>query len=304
MFPADARDRTVLGETDYRIVSPDYFQVLRISLVAGRFFSESDSSGSAPVALISEGLARRWWPHESPLGRFVTTGGESGSQFSDLPRMVVGVVADVREAGLDRLPPPTVFVPLRQAPDTITAFVNRWFPASIIVRASSNVGLREPLSRALASSDGELALMSLRPLTQILAKSLARPRFYVSLSGAFGIFALLLTAVGLYGLLNYQLISRVRELALRIAIGAKWFDVVGLVLKQGVGLVGVGVFLGSLTSFFLAKSLAAVIYNVPRTAFSSIFFAALLLLAIAFLTSLSVAVRTTAIEPMAVLRTE
>jgi predicted permease len=304
MIPANAQDKTVFKEAYYRIVSPEYFQVLRMSRTAGRLFSEDDDSGSTPVAVISEGLARQWWPGESPLGRFVTTGEVVGSELSDVPRMVVGVVADVREAGLERPAPPAVFVPLKQAPDTILAFVNRWFPASIVVRAAARINLHDSISRALAGTDADLAVMSVRPLTQVLATSLARPRFQAALIGAFGSFALFLNAVGLYGLLRYQLTRRVTELALRVAVGAGRFSILALILKQGVGLVALGLVLGSIASFFLTKSLTTVIYNMPQPAFSSVFIAALLMVAIAVITSLVTAVRATVIEPMAVLRTE
>lgn len=304
MYPADARDRSIYGESQFRVVSPEYFRALHIPLIAGRSFSAGDDRGSKPVAIVSEGLARQWWPNKSPLGQFVAMGGELGSQFSDVPREVIGVVADVREAGLDKPPPATVFVTPKQAPDKITAFMNRLFPTSIVVRSNSHASLYEPLNRALTNADRDLALVSLRPLTQVLSTSLARPRFYVSLTGAFGVFALLLTAVGLYGLLSYQLILRTREIAMRVAVGAKRSHVIGLIVKQGVGLVAIGVLVGSAAGIFLAKSLGALIYNTLDTTLGILATAALLLAAIAFLTSLLIAARATAIEPMVVLRTE
>jgi ABC-type antimicrobial peptide transport system permease subunit len=197
-----------------------------------------------------------------------------------------------------------IYVPVRQAPDAITAFVNRWFPVSIVVRTSGNVNIEPSISHILEVVDPNLAVMSTRPLTQILAGSLARPRFYVSLIGVFGSFALLLTAVGLYGLLSHLLVLRTRELALRIVMGARRFEIIAIAVKQGVGLVIIGVLLGSLFAFFLGKSLPALIYNAPTTGLSSVFIAISLLVVIAFLTSFLVAVRTTAIEPTAVLRTE
>src|SRR6185312_8366288 len=105
------------GESQFRVVSSEYFRALRIPLLAGRFFSEGDDKGNKPVAIVSEGLARQWWPNQSPLGKMVAMGGELGGQFSDVPREVIGMVADVRESGLEKLPPPTVFVTPKQAPD-------------------------------------------------------------------------------------------------------------------------------------------------------------------------------------------
>jgi len=137
-----------------------------------------------------------------------------------------------------------------------------------------------------------------------VSTSLARPRFYVSLIGAFGVFALLLTGVGLYGILSYHLILRTREIAMRVAVGAKRSHVIGLIVKQGVGLIAIGILLGSAGSFFLNKFLGALIYNTPDTTIGTLAPAALLLVTIAFLTSLMIAARATAIEPMVVLRTE
>lgn len=304
MYPANASDRNVYGESQFRVASAEYFRALRIPLLAGRFFSDRDDKGNKPVAIVSEGLAREWWPNQSPLGQFVAMGSELGDQFSDVPREVIGVVADVRESGLEKPPPPTVFVSPKQAPDQTTAFMNRLFPTSIVIRSASYSNLYDAVNHALAESDRDLAMVSLRPLPQVVSTSLARPRFYVSLTGAFGAFALLLTAVGLYGILSYQLILRTREIAMRVAVGAKRSHVVGLIVKQGVGLVAIGILLGSLASIFLAKFLGALIYNTPDTILGILAIAALLLATIAFFTSLVIAVRATAIEPMVVLRTE
>jgi putative ABC transport system permease protein len=182
--------------------------------------------------------------------------------------------------------------------------MNRLFPTSIVVRSDRYVNIYESLSHALTGADRDLAIVSVRPLSQVVSTSLARPRFHVSLIGAFGAFALLLTAVGLYGILSYQLILRTREIAMRVAVGAKRSHVIGLIVKQGVALVAIGILLGSAASIFLAKFLGALLYNTLDTTIGILATAALLLVTIAFLTSLVIAVRATAIEPMVVLRTE
>ncbi len=304
MRPANPRDKTFYGESQFRSINPDYFRALHIPLVAGRAFSDHDDKGNARVAIVSESLARTWWPNQSPLGQFITMEEELGSQFSDEPRKIVGVVADVHEASLERNPSPTIFVPLKQTPDNITAFMNRLFPMSIIVRAPANSGLYQLINHAVAKADPDMAIISLRPLPQVVSVSLARPRFYVTLTGIFSAFSLLLTAVGLYGLLSYQLILRTREIAMRVAVGAKRQHVIGLVIKQGVGLVALGILLGSIASIFLEKSLGALIYNTPNITLGILATAAVVLAAIAFLTSLLIAARATAIEPMVVLRAE
>ncbi len=304
LYPVDAQDKTIYGESQLRVITPGYFQTMRIPVRTGRTFSDRDDQGGRPVIIVNETLARRWWPNQSAVGKFIALRSDLGSQFSDVPREVVGVVADVHEAGLDRPAPPTSFICLKQTPDKISVFVNRLFPTSVVIRSSSRANLYQALSHPLASADSDLALVSLRPLREVLSGSLARPRFYVSLTGIFGVFALLLTAVGLYGLLSYHLVLRTREIAMRVAVGARRAHIISLIIRQGVGMVLIGIALGALASVLLANTLKLVIYNTVGITWSSLAGAALVLAGIALVTSLLIAVRATAIEPMAVLRSE
>jgi predicted permease len=302
---ADEKGKDTPEYAEVRIVSADYFRVMRIPVLAGRSFANGDAAGSAPAVIINETLARRWWPGQSSLGHFVTASSMAGSAISDLPRQIVGVVADMREAGLGVPPRPTIFVPLDQTPDSISAVVNKPIPASIVIRASKGaMDLSEYLHTVLNTADPDLSIASWRPLADVVSTSLAAPRFYASVTTAFGIFALLLTAIGLYGLLSYQLVLRTREIAVRVALGARRSRVIVLIVRQGIQLVAFGAALGMACVPLLARLLGTMLYNLSGVTFGVLAGATLLLVAVAALTSLLTAARAAAIDPIVALRTE
>ncbi len=292
------------AQIQYRITDGNYFQAMHIPIVAGRTFSAQDQPGSTPAAIVNETLARLWWPGESAIGHLTGTGSTSSGRFSDTPREIVGVSADVHEASLADPPPPTIFIPLNQTSSNICSFINKAFLTSVVVRTRSQINLSESFRTMLDSADSDLSLASFRPLSEVVSHSLARERFYASLITAFGVFALLLTAVGLYGLLSYQLVLRAREMGIRMAVGARRWEVVGLVVRQGVQPVLIGLVAGLASIPFLKRALGLMLYNLTSATFGVFVGAAALLGTVALLTGLLTAVRATAIEPMVVLRTE
>lgn len=302
-YPTDAPGK-IEHAAEYRPVSADYLNVLRVRLLAGRGFSQSDRNGAAPVAIVNETLARQWWPQGPAVGRFIAMGQELGNPFSEAPRLVIGVAANVREAGLGRDVPPTIFVPIEQVPDKTTAFVNELFLTSILVRAKDSRGMAERVRAAVESADPGLPLASYRPMSEVVTGSIAWPRFYVSLTTGFGAVALLLTNVGLYGLLRYRVVRRNREIAVRLALGSSRRNVVLLLVREAVTLVSAGVILGMIGGYVLRRVLAAKLPDLSRSAPNSVFIAAVLMLGIAAFISLLTAFRAPAIEPMAVLRNE
>lgn len=288
---------------EYRIVSPDYFRSLQIQVVSGRSFSDSDQIGSQPVAVINETLARRWWPGASPVGHILRIGEELGPDFTDRPRQIVGVVANIHESDLGRPPAPTVFVPQPQVPDNINAFVNRLFLNSIVVRTNSRFGQLEKLRNGIVSADPDLSLAQMMPLAAVVSRSLAQPRFYAFLTAAFGSFALLLSAIGLYGLLSYRMKMRTREIAMRIAFGARRSQIFALVLFEGLRLVAIGMVIGSAGAFFLARFLRSMLYNTIETPYVALLYPSIALLLVATLSSWLSAVHAGS-EPMVLLRSE
>ena len=243
IHPADA-PALIEHAAEFRIVSPEYFRTLQVPIVEGREFS--GSGDSSPVVIVNQTLARRWWPHESAIGHFLKVGEELGPEFHDLPRRVIAVVADTHAAGLSSSPGPAIYVPLRQEPDNFTAFSNKTFMVSLLIRTQSQADLSGDIRRAVLNADPELPVASLRSMTGVIESSLARPRLYASLTTAFAAFALLLTAIALHGLLSYQTRLRTTEVAIRVAVGAKRKEIISLTVRQAVEPVVIGAALGVL----------------------------------------------------------
>jgi predicted permease len=305
MHPMDAKAK-VINTAEYRMVSPEYFRVLRISTVAGKQFTETDDGSAAPVAMINETLAHLWWPQQPAVGQFVRAGEELGGQLTDVPRLVIGVLADVREAGLDHPAPPTLFIPLRQTPENIMKFANRLFLTSIVVRTRSQANRLEEVRRSIASLDPDLPLASARPLSQIINNSLLLPRFYASFTMAFSAFALLLTVTGVYGLLSYQVSQRVREIALRMAVGSSRSSVVLLIVAQGLRLIAIGMASGLIGCVIVSRLFKSMFYNgADQSSILSVLGVAVALMGVAAIAASGItAYRAASIEPMAVLRNE
>jgi putative ABC transport system permease protein len=302
LHPGDAPQKKVYAE--YRMVSPEYMRTMHIQVIGGRELSSSDSAQAAPVAIINQTLARQWWPADSPLDRYAVVNSTMNGMFADPARRVVGVAADVHESSLSSAPPPTIFVPVGQVPDSIATFANRTFLTSIVVRTSNSASPLESIRKALDATDPDLPVASVRPLSDVVSLSLARYRFYTSLISGFGVFALLLTAVGLYGLLSHQVVLRMREIGIRMALGAARSEVVFMIVKQGVKLVLLGAFIGLLVAPLETSALARMLYNV-RHATSLVFVSAIVVLTgVAALTGLLSAAHAASIEPAVTLTSE
>jgi predicted permease len=305
MHPMDAKAK-VINAAEYRMVSPDYFKVMRISTVAGKQFSEADDGNAAPVAMINETMARLWWPQQPAVGQFVQAGEELGQQLTDMPRLIIGVLADIRESGLDHPAPPTLFIPLRQTPNNIIKFANQLFLTSIVVRTRSQANRIEGARRSIAGVDPDLPLASAHPMSQIISSSLLLPRFYASFTMVFSAFALLLTVTGVYGLLSYQVSQRVREIALRMAVGSSRSGVVLLIVAQGLRLISIGMAFGLIGCVIVSRLFKSMFYNgaVQSSTLSVLGIAVALMSFAAMAASGITAYRAASIEPMAVLRNE
>jgi putative ABC transport system permease protein len=303
VYPTDSPDR-VEHAAEYRVVSADYFKAMHIPVISGRPFLSSDAEHTTPVAIVNETLARRWWPGQLPNGKFVKVSRELGDQFSDSPRHVVGIVGDIHETGLDEPPHPTIFVPLTQGSDSITSFANKTFLTSIVVRTADPASLIRQFRSSVKIADLDLPLASLRPLTDVVHASWARPRFYAWLTTAFGMFALLLTVLGLFGLLSYYVSLRSREIGIRMAFGATRTQIVNLVISQATVPLATGLAVGLLGAFFLQPLLRNMIYNAETSGLNIVVIAVVGFAIAATLASLLPAIRAASITPMAVLRDE
>ncbi len=235
-----------------RVVSHGYFSVLHARLVSGRLFAAGDVLGAPHVAIVNEAFVKRWFPTESPLGHQITFDWNTSG-----PQTIVGVVADVREGPLDQAAPPAVYAPSEQVPNT---FMN------MIVRTDRDPSGVEAVYRdALREIDPALPVLQVRTMSDWIASGIARRRLTASILGAFAVAALLLAAVGLYGVISYSVTQRMREFGVRAALGAVTGDLVRLVFTQVAGWIVIGVAAGAVAGLAAGKLVSAQLYGITQT---------------------------------------
>jgi len=287
-------DRPVESAQDLRAegirVSPDYFQVMQVPLVRGRFFTESDEDGKLPVAMIDEATARRFWADRDPIGRRIRMG-----QNPALPWWtIVGIVTDIKNDGLDVDGVPHVYLPVNQS---------RGRSVSIVLRTSLSASTLEPqIRREIQSVDPGLPVFNVSSMDDVLDKSLAPRRFSADLVGGFAGLALLLASIGIYGLLAYMVGQRSREIGVRMALGARRRDILKLILQKGMALASAGVAAGLIFAASGASTVASLLYGVRPRDPEVFLLVPLLLLSVAFLASYIPALRAAKADPMLALR--
>jgi putative ABC transport system permease protein len=283
----------VAGETptaEVGIATPSLFHVLETPLIRGRLFTESDDDKGEPVVLIDQTAAERYWPHEDPVGKQVQF------QFSRQQplRRIVGVVGRIRSDGLDAPYEPHLFLPARQiSVNSITVFI----------RASAGPeALQEPVRRAVQEVNPDLPVFGVRSVRSIISDALASRRFALQILVFFAATAMLLAAIGIYGVMAYFVSQRVREIGVRMALGAQHGDVVKLVVRQGMSLALMGVVLGLVASLFLMRLIAGLLFGVSSTDPVTLLIFTVLLAAVALLANYIPASRAARIDPMVALR--
>ena len=259
--PLDGRFHGFAGWT---FVSPKYFEVLKIPLLLGRTFTEQDSAGSPGVVIINETMARLAWPNSDPLNDRLLIGRTMDKAYDQDPiRQIVGIVADVRDVGLNRKPRPAMYVPIAQVPGSVTALTLPLLPMAWAVRThGSPQALREAISSQLRLASGGLPVARIRSLEKVRTQSTARTEFNTTLMAIFGGAALLLAAIGIYGLMAYSVQQRMQEIGIRLALGAQPAQVIGAVMYRGVGLSIIGVAIGTAAALVLARLIASMLYGV------------------------------------------
>jgi putative ABC transport system permease protein len=276
---------------DYATVSPGYFHVMRIPLVQGRLFSEQDSPSNPNVAIISETLARRYFPNENPIGRQMKFG---FPPKSNVPREIVGVVGDVRNVTLSRKPGPMMYVPFAQAP---------LYGGEVVVRSSLSVAtVAGGIRQAVHSIDKDLPVTDVGSFPDALGQSISRERFRTFLLGSFGGLALVLAAVGIFGVISYSVSQRTHEIGIRMALGAQRRDVLRLILGQGAKLTLLGLGIGIVLAFLLARLIASLLYSVSLTDPLTFGAVAIVLFAAALTACYLPARRAMRVDPMIALR--
>ena len=276
---------------DYATVSPGYFHVMQIPLLRGRFFSEQDSPSNPNVAIISETLARRYFPNEDPIGRQMRFGFPPNGNVS---REIVGVVGDVRDVALSQEPGPMMYVPFVQAP---------LYGGEVVVRSSLGASTVAPAIReAVRSIDKDLPVTDVASFPDALDQSISRERFRTFLLGSFSAIALVLAAVGIFGVISYSVSRRTHEIGIRMALGAQRRDVLHLILGQGAKLALVGLGIGAVLAFLLTRLIASLLYRISATDPLTFATVAIVLLGVAVTACYIPARRAVRVDPMVALR--
>ncbi len=282
------------GYGEFRVASPGYFDAMGIRLLRGRLFDQTDGPNTQQVALISETLARRHFPNENPLGHGIQYGNMDGDKH--LLR-IVGVVSDVREFGLDEKIETTVYVHYLQRPRQARNF-------AVVVRTQGEPETLIPALRSVAQSLNRDVPVNFRTLEQIFSSSLDQRRFSLSVFGVFAVVALLLAALGIYGVTAYAVTQRVSEIGVRIALGAQALDVLRLIIGQGMKFVLIGVTIGLAGALALTRLIAHLLFDVSATDPLTFVVITSLLIGVALLACWIPARRATKLDPMVALRCE
>jgi putative ABC transport system permease protein len=280
-----------------RVATPEYFQTIGIPLKRGRSFTEDDRLGSPPVVLITESAARQYFPNEDPIGKKITLGWGRGKGTPRAGGEVVGIVGDVKEAGLDEAEPPQLYMPYRQWPvQSMSIVLKTAVPPATVTDAAR---------RAVYATDPNMPAANVRTLEQIVARSISQPRFYTTLLAIFAGLALVLAAIGIFGVLSYAVAQRTREIGIRMALGAQGRTVLGLVVRQALLLAAAGVGIGVILALGLSRSLVSkmLFSTSPHDAATFVSVAALLG-AVALVASYIPARRATRVDPIVALRAE
>jgi putative ABC transport system permease protein len=276
-------------QAEWKSVTPNYFNAIGIPLLKGRSFNEGDTPQTPATILINETLARRFFPGGDPIGKRLIT-------FNS-PREIVGVVGDARQGALNLPPSPEIYFP-----NTQLAFGQQ---VSLVVRTTVDpASLGDAVRRAGQSVNPDAPVFRVRTMREVIAGSMAQERFNTILMTLFAVVAALLAAVGLYGVMAYNVTQRTREIGVRVALGAQSADVMRLVLRQGLRLVALGVALGLSVALALTRLMENLLFEVSATDPAPYAGVALLLALVALLACWIPARRATKVDPMIALRCE
>jgi predicted permease len=285
--------------TDWRYASPDYFAALGAPIVAGRGFTDADRAGRPPVAVVSEQFARRFFKGSSPLGRHIRVYDADGAIE------IVGVVRDLKEAGLRTRPLPVMYVPVAQTHATAIRTTHRFFQVSWVVRADDpGAALRRRIEAELRGVAPGLPIALFRTMEESKMRAMAEERFQLTLLSVFAGVGLVLASAGIYGLIAYSVTQRTRELGIRMALGASRLQILRSILVQGVALAAGGVVCGAVAALFATRVLRNFVWGVSTLDPMTFVTVGVLLIAVAAIASLVPAVRAVRSNPLKALRVD
>ena len=281
---------------DVFIVEPNYFHTMGIPIINGRDFEERDEHKSTPVIIVTETFARQFFPGEDPIGKRIKPGISTWDEDKSTMREIVGVVADIRSRALNTEPKPTYYLPQSQVP----------FTQLIGVVKSSNDprSLTGSVTREVRALDTELPVFSVKTMDEYISSSIAAPRFNTTLLSIFAVVALVLTIIGLYGVMSYSVAQRTNEIGIRMALGAQSRDVLGLIVKEGLKMVLFGLVLGIGGALALTRLLETLLFGVKTRDPATFLAIAGLLSIVAMLACYIPAWRATRVDPLEALRCE
>jgi putative ABC transport system permease protein len=298
-FNVDVEERPMAAGqqpiAEVNVVTPDYFRTVHVPIRRGRAFTDRDDRNATPVAIITEGFAKQFFPGEDPIGKRITPNG-SVDPGKPPVREIVGVVADMHLISL-RLPPkPQIYIPHQQfAIQSMSIFVRSQMSESALMSS---------LRRAVNEIDKDVPVYRIRTLPDYLSQSIAQPRLNAMLVGLFALIALLLAAAGIFGVMSYSVTQRTQEIGIRLALGAQRYDVLRLVVLQGMRFVGAGIVLGLIGVFICTRLLQSLLFGIGATDLRTMFAVTVILTAVAFIACLLPARRATLVDPVQALRAE
>ena len=278
-----------------RAVTPDYFRAMGVPVLKGRAFTDQDVKGKPGVIIINDTMARQYWPDEDPIGQVVTVG-VSVSENEPEEWQIVGIVGSVKHFSMDTEPVAEMYVPHAQQP---------WNFMTLVARTSSDPkALIDPMRSQVLSVDREQPVSNIRTMGEVVASSIAQQKFYMLLLSLFAVMALVLAAVGIFGVMSYSVTQRTREIGIRMALGAQTRDVLRFVVGQGITLALVGVGIGLAGALLLTQFMAKMLYEVKAFDPTTFVVISLLLVGVALLACYIPARRATKVDPMVALRYE
>jgi putative ABC transport system permease protein len=298
-FNFDVQERPIpagqqpIAETN--VVTPEYFRTIGVAIRRGRAFTDRDDRNAPPVAIVTESFARQYFPGDDPVGKRIIPNG-SVDPGKPPVREIVGVVADMHLISL-RLPPkPQIYIPLQQF--GIGSM-------SIFVRSRLDLkSMTAALRSAVAEFDKDVPVYRSQSLADYMSKSIAQPRLNAMLVGLFALIALLLAAAGIFGVMSYSVTQRTQEIGIRLALGAQRYDVLRLIVLQGMRFVGAGIVLGLIGVFLCTRLLQSLLFGIGATDLRTMLAVTVILTAVAFIACLLPARRATLVDPIQALRAE